>query len=286
MVECIMPELPEVETTLRGLQSHLEEKTVQDVVIRCEKLRWPVPALKAILVEQKLQILSRRGKYLLLQFEGGTLIIHLGMSGSLKILTSSVPAKKHDHVDIVFSSHLTLRYTDPRRFGVILWTLDNPQNHVLLKSLGVEPLEKAFTANFLFQIAQKRNIAIKSLIMNSHIIVGIGNIYATESLFLAKIHPACPTKLLTLQQCEALVKAIKKVLKRAIQQGGTTLKDFVNSEGKPGYFAQQLNVYGRQQQHCIVCQTTIESIRLGQRSSAFCPYCQPWPSACPKGLVI
>lgn len=272
-----MPELPEVETTLRGIKPYLKDKTVEDVVIRCDKLRWSVPALKTTLVGQRLQTLSRRGKYLLLQFEAGTLIIHLGMSGSLKILTSSTLAQKHEHVDIVFSSTFTLRYRDPRRFGVILWTSDNPQNHVLLKSLGVEPLDKAFTAEFLFQVAHKRNTTIKSLIMNSHIIVGVGNIYATESLFFAGIHPACPAKLLTLQQCEALVTAIKKILKRAIQQGGTTLKDFVNSEGKPGYFSQQLNVYGRQQQPCYVCQTTIESIQLGQRSSAFCPYCQPRP---------
>jgi formamidopyrimidine-DNA glycosylase len=280
-----MPELPEVETTLRGLKPHIEEKIVQDVVIRCDKLRWPVPALKATLVGQRLLVLSRRGKYLLLQFDVGTLLIHLGMSGSLKLLTSSVPAKKHDHVDIVFSSTLILRYTDPRRFGAILWTLDNPQHHVLLKSLGVEPLEIGFTANFLFQIAKKRNSTIKSLIMNSHIIVGVGNIYATESLFGAGIHPACPAKLLTLQQCEALVDAIKKVLKRAIQHGGTTLKDFFNSEGKPGYFSQQLHVYGRQQQPCIVCQTIIESMRLGERSSAFCPYCQPWPECVPESTV-
>ncbi len=273
-----MPELPEVETTLRGLKSHLEEKTVQDVIIRCNKLRWQIPSsLKTILVGQPLHALSRRGKYLLLQFKSGTLIIHLGMSGSLKILTTFLPAQKHDHVDIIFSSTLILRYTDPRRFGAILWTLDNPEHHILLKFLGVEPLEKEFSANLLFEVAQKRNTAIKLLIMNPRVIVGVGNIYATEALFLAKIHPAVPAKLLTLQQCEALVNAIKKVLKRAIQQGGTTLRDFVNSEGKPGYFSQKLNMYGRQQKTCVICQTIIQSIRLGQRSSSFCPQCQQLP---------
>lgn len=271
-----MPELPEVETTLRGLTEHLKGKKVQNVIVRCDKLRWPIPvSLKELLAKQQLQTLCRRGKYLLLQFDLGTLIIHLGMSGSLKILTIAAPAKKHDHMDIVFSPTLILRYTDPRRFGAILWTCDEPQQHFLLKLLGVEPLEKTFSAKFLFQIAQKRNIAIKLLIMNSHLIVGVGNIYATEALFLAGIHPACPAKLLTLEQCGALVNAIKKILKQAIQKGGTTLKDFVNSEGKPGYFSQQLNMYGRQEKPCVVCQTTLQSIRLGQRSSTFCPHCQP-----------
>lgn len=272
-----MPELPEVETTLRGLASHLQEKTVQDVIVRCEQLRWPIPAcLKETLSGQSVQALSRRGKYLLLHFNTGTLIIHLGMSGSLKVLTTALTAKKHDHVDIIFSSTLIVRYTDPRRFGAILWTEDNLEQHFLLKSLGVEPLEPTFSATMLFHITQKRKATIKSLIMNAHVVVGVGNIYATEALFIAGIHPATPAKLLTFQQCALLVDAIKQVLRRAIQQGGTTLKDFVNSEGKPGYFSQQLKVYGREQQPCVVCQTTIQSMRLNQRSSAFCSHCQPF----------
>jgi formamidopyrimidine-DNA glycosylase len=272
-----MPELPEVETTLRGLDSHLQEKTVQDAVIRCEQLRWPIPSsLKKILVGQTLQFLSRRGKYLLLHFDTGTLIIHLGMSGSLTVLTTALPARKHDHVDIVFSSTLIMRYTDPRRFGAILWTEKDPQHHFLLKSLGVEPLEQTFSAEMLYKITQKRNMAIKSLIMNAHVVVGVGNIYATEALFLARIHPANSAKALTFEQCERLVNAIKQILTQAIQQGGTTLKDFVNSEGKPGYFSQQLNVYGREKLPCIICQTTLQSLRLNQRSSTFCPCCQPY----------
>jgi formamidopyrimidine-DNA glycosylase len=269
-----MPELPEVETILRGLKP-LEGNTVQDVEIRCSKLRWPIPAsLKKILVTQQLQALSRRGKYLLLRFNTGTLIIHLGMSGSLKILTTAISAKKHDHVDFIFSPTLIVRYTDPRRFGAIVWTNGDPPHHFLLKSLGVEPLEPDFSAKALFEITQKRTVAIKSLIMNAHIVVGVGNIYATEALFVAGIHPACPAKLLTLKQCEILVSAIKQILHLAIQQGGTTLKDFVNSAGKPGYFSQQLRIYGREKQPCLVCHTLIQSIRLGQRSSAFCPSCQ------------
>ncbi len=272
-----MPELPEVETILHGLAGHLQGKTVQNVIVRCNQLRWPIPSfLKTVLMGQTLQHLSRRGKYLLLAFNTGTLIIHLGMSGSLTVLTTALPTKKHDHVDIAFSSTLIMRYTDPRRFGTILWTKGNPHHHALLQSLGVEPLEQAFSAEMLYKIAQKRNVAIKSLIMNAHVVVGVGNIYATEALFLAGIHPAIPAKVLTFKQCEQLVNAIKQILKRAIQQGGTTFKDFVNSEGKPGYFSQQLNVYGREKLPCMICQTTLQSLRLNQRSSTFCPCCQPY----------
>lgn len=271
-----MPELPEVETILRGLTCRLEEKTVQNVVVRCSQLRWPVPPfLENILTGQSLQALSRRGKYLLWQFNTGTLIIHLGMSGRLKILTAALPVNKHDHIDIVFSPNLIVRYTDPRRFGAVLWTDENPQDHFLLKPLGLEPLEPAFSAKMLFQVTQKSNTPIKSLIMNAHVVVGVGNIYAAEALFSAGIHPASPAKSLTFKQCETLVKAIKKVLRLAIEQGGTTLKDFVNSEGKPGYFSQELKVYGREQQPCTACQTPLQSIRLNQRSSTFCPCCQP-----------
>lgn len=251
-----MPELPEVETTLRGLEHYLANKIVQAVHVRCHQLRWPIPStLKKVLKEQQLQSVSRRGKYLLLHFEIGTLIIHLGMSGSLRILTSSVLPQKHDHVDIVFSTNEILRYTDPRRFGAILWTSKNPEQHSLLKNLGIEPLEKIFSAQWLFQRTQKSNSPIKLLIMNAKIVVGVGNIYAAEALFSAKIHPMQSSKLLTLKQCDALVKAIKIILKRAIKQGGTTLKDFKNSEEKPGYFSQQLQVYGRQQQPCLVCRS-------------------------------
>lgn len=270
-----MPELPEVETTLRGLERHLAVKVVRSVKIRYHQLRWPIPSqLKTVLKNQSLQAFSRRGKYLLLHFEHGTLIIHLGMSGRLRILTQAIAAQKHDHVDIIFSSGEILRYTDPRRFGAILWTDADANQHPLLKDLGIEPLEKTFSAKWLFQSIQKSNTPIKSFIMNAKIVVGIGNIYAAEALFLAKIHPLQPSKSLALEQCDCLVKAIKIILKQAIQRGGTTLKDFMNSEGKPGYFSQQLKVYARQQQPCVACQSLIQLIKLGQRSSAFCPSCQ------------
>ncbi len=270
-----MPELPEVETTLRGLKPHLENQTVRDVILRCDKLRWPISKnLKAILHKKSIQSFSRRGKYLLFHFKHGTLIIHLGMSGKLQIFTAAPAVKKHDHVDIIFADKKLLRYTDPRRFGAILWTQNPPHQHPLLCHLGVEPLEKNFTAKYLFDYTQKRNLAIKLLIMNANIVVGVGNIYATEALFMAGIHPATPAKLLTLQHCQTLVRTIKKILKQAIQQGGTTLKDFMNSDGKPGYFSQELQVYGRQSQPCFVCETIVQSMQLGKRSSAFCPTCQ------------
>lgn len=270
-----MPELPEVETVLRGLKPHLENNSVRDVIVRCDKLRWPItPNLKNILKQQPIANLSRRGKYLLIQFATGTLIIHLGMSGRLCILTEAAPAKKHDHADFIFSNKIIMRYTDPRRFGAILWTNEDPHQHLLLKKLGPEPFDSAFTAKYLFEKIASRRVAIKVLIMNHHIVVGVGNIYAAEVLFLAGIHPTTPANTISLTQCQLLVKLIKQVLKNAIKQGGTTLKDFVNSAGKPGYFSQKLNVYGREGRACVRCQTVIQSLMLGQRASAFCPQCQ------------
>lgn len=270
-----MPELPEVETVLRGLQPHLENNTVYDVIIRCDKLRWPItPNLKRILKHQCVVGLERRGKYLLIYLTKGALIIHLGMSGRLCILTQPTPAKKHDHADFIFADQLTMRYTDPRRFGAILWTDSDPHQHVLLKKLGPEPFDLNFTAKYLFEKIASRRVAIKLLIMNHHIVVGVGNIYAAEVFFLAGIHPATPANKLSLEHCQLLVKFIKQVLKSAIKQGGTTLKDFVNSEGKPGYFSQKLNVYGRERQSCVRCKALIQSLILGQRASAFCPGCQ------------
>ena len=270
-----MPELPEVETIRSGLKPVLENMVVQEIEIYHPKLRWPIPSnLKEELAQQRILSLARRGKYLLLTLEKGTLIIHLGMSGSLKLLKQSQPPARHDHVDFYFGNNLLLRYTDPRRFGAILWTEEDPYQHPLLKSLGVEPLEDAFHANYLLQQAQKRRIAIKTLLMNAKVVVGIGNIYATEALFLAHIHPATPTSSLTEIQIQRLVETIKKVLQSAIECGGTTLKDFVNSEGRPGYFSQQLNVYGRKGLPCWDCQTILEAIRLNQRTTVFCPRCQ------------
>ncbi len=270
-----MPELPEVETVMRGLKPHLEGAIIQDVIVRHPHLRWPIPTdLKNNLNQQQVSKLSRRGKYLLINVKAGTLIIHLGMSGSLRMVTNQTTLRRHDHVDIVFSDQTILRYHDPRRFGAVLWTEQDPCQHTLLASLGVEPLEINFTAEYFKKKAMGRRIPVKSFIMDSHIVVGVGNIYAPEALFLANIHPRTPAGVLTLQQCEQLVEAIQQVLQFAINQGGTTLKDFVNSEGKPGYFAQKLNVYGRAGLPCLKCQTTLKHFKLGQRSTVFCERCQ------------
>ena len=270
-----MPELPEVETLLRGLTPHLEGAIVEDVIIRQHQLRWPIsPQLKTYLCQQKIIKLVRRGKYLLIQVTDGTLIIHLGMSGSLRILNLNTPPTRHDHLDIIFSTNQLLRYHDPRRFGAVLWTEEEPLNHPLLKSLGVEPLDTKFTGQYLQQKALRRRIAIKPFIMNSNIVTGIGNIYAAEALFLANIHPTKQAGLLTQQQYERLVDSIKHILNTAISQGGTTLKDFVNSEGKPGYFSQKLHVYGRAGLPCMACGSILQSIQLGKRSTVFCEHCQ------------
>lgn len=271
-----MPELPEVETIMRGLKPHIERAIINDVVVRHHQLRWPIPpALQHQLSHEQIGQLSRRGKYLLMPTQAGTLIIHLGMSGSLQMVTSSTRINRHDHVDIVFSDDKILRYTDPRRFGALLWTSDNPLNHVLLKSLGVEPLDDEFTADYLMQRAFSRRVPIKTFIMNSKIVVGIGNIYAAEALFLAGIHPLTSAGLLTKTQCDRLVKAIKYILIAAIKQGGSSIKDFVNSTGKPGYFAQQLSVYGRAGLPCVQCQSPLHSFKLSARSTVFCANCQP-----------
>lgn len=270
-----MPELPEVETVMCGLIPYLEGAVIQDVIIRRAQLRWPIPNdLKTHLTQQKIVKLSRRGKYLLIKFTHGTLIIHLGMSGSLRILDIDTQPKLHDHVDIIFSNHQLLRYNDPRRFGAILWTFDDPNNHPLIKDMGLEPLDANFTGNYLKQKALNRRTPIKSFIMNSKIVTGIGNIYAAEALFLAKIHPSTEAGLLTEVQCNQIVESIKLILKSAISQGGTTLKDFVNSDGKPGYFSQKLNVYGRDGLPCITCGAILQLMQLGQRSTVFCQHCQ------------
>ena len=270
-----MPELPEVETTLSGLKPHLEGAIIQDVVVRHKQLRWPIPStLRHDLNLQNIRHISRRGKYLLVSMDSGTLIIHLGMSGSLRLVTIEETIRRHDHVDIIFSDCKILRYHDPRRFGAILWTKNDPKQHPLLASLGVEPLSEDFTVSYLMDRAKNRRLAIKSFIMDSHIVVGIGNIYAAEALFLAHIHPVTQAQLLTSKQYKKLIEAIQYVLQAAINQGGTTLRDFVNSEGNPGYFAQKLNVYGRAGLPCRHCKTSLNSFKLGQRNTVFCEHCQ------------
>lgn len=270
-----MPELPEVETTRRGIEPHVTGKQVSDVIVRHHQLRWPVPrGLKAKLLGHRIQSVSRRAKYLLLHFEHGTLILHLGMSGSLRIIDASVTPEKHDHVDIVLDDGRAIRLTDPRRFGAVLWTKDDPQQHELIAHLGPEPLSAEFNSEYLFQRSRGRKNSIKQFIMDGKVVVGVGNIYASESLFLAGINPKRLARKVSRERMERLVEATKQVLAAAIKQGGTTLRDFVGGDGKPGYFAQQLNVYGRDGEACRSCGTSIKHIVQGQRSTYYCPKCQ------------
>ncbi len=269
-----MPELPEVETSRRGIEPHILNKKVTDVIIRQKQLRWPIPArLKTQLCGQRIRQLERRGKYILLRTDTGTAILHLGMSGSLRILPTSTPAEKHDHVDIVFGK-IALRLRDPRRFGALLWTSADPLQHKLLSRLGPEPLNDEFNAQYLYQLSRTRKVAIKTLIMNSQVVVGVGNIYASESLFEAGISPLRRADRISLPRYQRLLDAIKDILQRAIAQGGTTLRDFTQQDGKPGYFQQTLSVYGRAQKPCLHCSAAIKQITQAQRSTFYCSHCQ------------
>ena len=270
-----MPELPEVETTRRGIACHITKHPIKSVIVRQRQLRWPIPtSLNKKLVGQKIDSVERRGKYLLLHIQTGTLIIHLGMSGSLRIVSTMIPAQKHDHVDIVFDDDSLLRLRDPRRFGAMLWTSRDALQHKLLKDLGVEPLAKEFSGDYLYRKSRNRKLAIKQFIMDSHIVVGVGNIYASEALYLAGIRPTMAAKRISQPRMDKLVAAIKQVLRNAIKSGGTTLRDFTSSDGSPGYFRQKLNVYGRVDQPCPACKAPIKLIRQGQRASYYCPHCQ------------
>ncbi len=270
-----MPELPEVETTRSGIEPHIAQQIVTSVVIRQARLRWPIPAaLSKDLPGQTIRRVRRRGKYLLLETGRGTLIIHLGMSGSLRILEADKPAQKHDHVDISFSSGVILRYTDPRRFGCLLWETNDLEAHPLLANLGPEPLQPEFDTEYLFKLSRRRKAAVKMFVMDSHVVVGVGNIYANEALFMAGINPKRQAGSISKKRYSLLVDAIKTVLANAIQVGGTTLRDFTGSSGNPGYFKQSLNVYGRAKMACVCCASELKEIRLGQRSTVYCPKCQ------------
>jgi formamidopyrimidine-DNA glycosylase len=269
-----MPELPEVETTRRGIAPHIEGRAVQGVVIRNPKLRWPIPGqLKKSLPGQKVHAVERRAKYLLLRMDRGTLILHLGMSGSLRFVSRGSEPQPHDHFDLVLSNGV-LRLRDPRRFGAVLWTRQAVEKHALLKHLGPEPLDDAFDGDHLHRIARGRRGAVKNLIMDGKVVVGVGNIYANESLYLAGIHPNRASNRISLERYRALAEQIKEVLHAAIQQGGTTLRDFRQEDGQPGYFAQQLLVYGKEGEPCPHCGHTIRQLRIGQRSTFYCPRCQ------------
>lgn len=269
-----MPELPEVETTLRGIAPHTVTRTISKVIIRQARLRWPIPSeLPELIEQQKLLGISRRGKYLLFEFAQGYGLVHLGMSGSLRIVDANSPPNAHDHFDWVFGD-IALRYHDPRRFGCLLWIEGEPQNHKLLAILGPEPLTDEFTADYLFNRSRKRTQAVKQFIMDSHLVVGVGNIYANESLFMSRIKPIRKAGTLTRKNCEDLVRDIKFVLSRSIEQGGTTLRDFVGGDGKPGYFKQQLLVYGRGGEACTQCTKPLKEVRMNDRTTVYCVACQ------------
>ena len=270
-----MPELPEVETTRRGILPYLQGRKIMKVVVRETRLRWEVPtALATELAGQTVLAVDRRGKYLLLRTRKGAVLVHLGMSGSLRLAVVGEPLKKHDHVDFVLASGRCLRYHDPRRFGCILWLTGDPLEHPLLAELGPEPLSHEFTGDYLCDKATGRSTPVKALIMDSQVVVGVGNIYANEALFTAGIDPARKAGTLGKDRCEALVREIKTVLDRAITVGGTTLRDFVGGDGQPGYFAQTLKVYGRGGQPCVSCMTPLKETRQGQRTTVYCPRCQ------------
>lgn len=269
-----MPELPEVETVRRGLAPHLENQILRGARVREPRLRWPVPHdLDELTRGQRIHRLTRRGKYLLAQLDHGTLIMHLGMSGSLRLTSTATAPEKHDHLDLLLADERILRYRDPRRFGAMLWSAQ-PELHPLIAHLGVEPLSEAFNAASLHALCQGRKTAIKLVLMDARLIVGVGNIYANEALFHASIDPRLAAGKLSRPRCARLVDAVRETLTKAIAAGGSTLRDFVDGHGNPGYFQQGYFVYGRTSEPCHACGTLIRQIRQSARSSFYCPLCQ------------
>jgi formamidopyrimidine-DNA glycosylase len=270
-----MPELPEVETTCRGIEPHIKNRKVTRVIVRDSRLRWPIPDdLNEQLQDQKILSVSRRSKYILINLERGTLIVHLGMSGNLRVLLDDPTPAKHDHVDVELDNGIRMRYNDPRRFGAWLYTENMIEDHELISHLGPEPLTDDFDFDYFYPLTRKRKTKIKSFVMDAKIVVGVGNIYANEALFLSGIYPHKLVGKLTKKECRVLIDNIKQVLALAISQGGTTLKDFVGGDGKPGYFAQSLNVYGRAGELCNNCGSLIKELRTNNRSTCYCPTCQ------------
>ncbi len=267
-----MPELPEVEVTRRGLAPHVAGRVISGVTVRDSRLRWPVPKAVHSLAGRTVKAIRRRGKYLLLDCGDGHLIMHLGMSGSLRVLASGTPAQKHDHFDLLLGDRL-LRLRDPRRFGAVLWT-DDIEKHPLLAHLGIEPLSRALDPARLYQLTRGRRTPIKQFLMDAHRIVGVGNIYASESLFRARIHPRLPARRLSLEKSAELAAAIKRTLRDAIRAGGSSLRDFVGADGKTGYFQNRYWVYDRAGQKCRRCGATVRKLQQGSRSTFFCPGCQ------------
>ena len=270
-----MPELPEVETTRRGLAPHLEGQLIKTVVIRHPTLRWPVPPqLTTLLPGQRIRQIQRRGKYLLFETDVGWLIVHLGMSGSLRVVPATTLPEKHDHFDLVLRSGQLMRLRDPRRFGAVLWAGEDVMQHKLLAGLGVEPMTAEFSAEQLYKATRGRAAAIKLVLMDSHLVVGVGNIYANEALFAAGINPKTCANRLSLARLQRLVTAVNDILARAILAGGSSLRDFVKTDGEPGYFQQEYAVYGRADVPCRQCKRPIKQIRQGQRSTFYCTVCQ------------
>jgi len=269
-----MPELPEVEVTRRGIARAVAGRRLDRAVLRTPTLRYPVPAgLARTLAGRPLLEAKRRGKYLLLDFDGGHLLIHLGMSGSLRFVAPGTPPEKHDHADFAFGEHV-LRLTDPRRFGALLWLTGDPLAHPLLAKLGIEPLTRAFAPAWLRAALRGKSIAIKPALMDAGLVVGVGNIYAAESLFDAGIDPRAAAGRVSPARLERLVPAVKATLRAAIRAGGSTLRDFCNTEGGMGDFQTRHKVYGRAGEPCAICGSPIKAIRQGQRSTYFCPRCQ------------
>ncbi len=270
-----MPELPEVETARRGIEPHLTDAHVIKVVVRERRLRWPVPAaLGREMAGAVISAVERRGKYLLLRTAAGTAILHLGMSGSLRILDARTPPGKHDHLDIVLDSGRCLRLRDPRRFGAALWTRADPLRHKLLRALGPEPLSDSFDADYLYRVTRGRRAPIKSVLMDSHVVVGVGNIYANEALFESSIHPLRAAGRIGQARIDSLTETTRAVLERAIAKGGTTLRDFTRDDGSPGYFRIELKAYGREGEPCLRCGTPMRGIVIAQRATCYCVNCQ------------
>ncbi|MBL4900617.1 MAG: bifunctional DNA-formamidopyrimidine glycosylase/DNA-(apurinic or apyrimidinic site) lyase [Colwellia sp.] len=269
-----MPELPEIEVCRQGIEPHVLKQKVSDVVVRNAKMRWPITPTISEVCGEKIISVKRRAKYLLLETSKGTLMLHLGMSGTIRVIDKDTPVGKHDHFDLVLENGLVLRLNDPRRFGSVLWITEDINEHPLIKKLGPEPLSSDFSEGYLYKKSRNKTAPIKTFLMNNHVIVGVGNIYANEALFQAKIIPTIAAGKISRKRFEYLTVIIKKVLSEAINQGGTTLKDFTQVDGKPGYFAQNLKVYGRPDQPCFICKAKLKEIKQAGRATVFCPQCQ------------
>jgi formamidopyrimidine-DNA glycosylase len=269
-----MPELPEVEVCRLGISPHIIEQTVSKVIVRDARLRWPIPNEVNTIVGQSVLAVDRRSKYLLVRFDSGTLLLHLGMSGTIRVIEATAPVAKHDHFELAFTNDKILRLNDPRRFGAVLWFEQHQDELGLLSKLGPEPLSDDFHDGYLFTKAKNRKVPIKTFLMNNNILVGVGNIYANEALFQAGILPTAKAGDIDEQRLDKLTHIIKTVLAAAIKQGGTTLKDFTQADGRPGYFAQSLLVYGRAGEECMTCKATLLEVRQSNRSSVYCPNCQ------------